>query len=198
MRICLLILFVLAGCSQVIDVGAECSSDRDCRSDLICEESLCVFRPTAPATCRTVYGVEPSAALDPSVIRFGMLMPTTGDLGPVGQAIERAVGLAATEINQNGGIDGRRFGLISCDTGSDPKTALEGARWLVEGARVPAFIGPARSTVTLEVFNEIAYANDVLVMSPRRRVLRSRTCVIMTFCGARFQPMTSKGLQFPG
>ena len=99
MRICLLILFVLAGCSQVIDVGAECSSDRDCRSDLICEESLCVFRPTTPATCRTVCRVEPSAALDPSVIRFGMLMPTT-EIGPVGQAIERAVGLAARDQSE--------------------------------------------------------------------------------------------------
>jgi len=127
---------------------------------------LCVTRPAPPSFCRTIYGVESSLALSRTVTHIGMLMPTTGDLGPVGLAIERAVGLAALEINQSGAVDGRMFGVLSCDTGSDPEQAVTAARWLVDSARVPAIIGPARSTVTLDVFNRVAYPSKTLVMSP--------------------------------
>jgi branched-chain amino acid transport system substrate-binding protein len=153
-------------CSITLDVDNECQHDDDCRPDLICEESLCVTRPTPPASCKTVYGVEPSQALNHDVIQVGMLMPTTGELGPVGLAMELAVGLAAVEINQSGGIDGRSFAVISCDTGTDTEQAVLAAQWLIEGARVPAIIGPARSTVALEVFNRVAHSRETLVMSP--------------------------------
>ena len=120
-----------------------------------------------PALCHTVFGVETLAdAQADDVITLGMLMPTTGQLGTLGQSIARGAALALDEINQSGGIGGKRIAVILCDTAVDEEQALEGAEWLIANFNVPAIIGPAASSVTIRVFNDIGRPNGVLMISP--------------------------------
>lgn len=122
--------------------------------------------PLTPELCHTVYGVRPEEALSDRTILLGLLMDRTGEGGPTGQSIELAAVLALEEINEIGGLDGKRFGMVACDTAGIEDQAVEAAQWLVEKARVPAIIGPAASSEAIRVFNDVTKANGVLLISP--------------------------------
>ena len=64
-------------------------------------------------------------------IRVGNLMPYTGNLKPFG-AIGKAEAAYFDMINERGGINGRKVRFISYDDNSDPTTALDLTRGLVE------------------------------------------------------------------
>ena len=72
---------------------------------------------------------------DPGVtdneIRIGNVMPYTGALSAFG-AIGRAEAAYFDMINERGGINGRKVRFISYDDNSDPSTALDLTRGLVE------------------------------------------------------------------
>lgn len=176
---------LLGGCSFTLDFDDQCSADGDCPGAQTCAQGLCTGGLTLdggvdadpdvdagplvkPEACRNTYSVPESTLLDDEamVIRLGMLMPTTGDLGPVGLAIEQAAALAADEINASGGVDGMPIGIVACDTQTNPDQAEALAEWLVERARVPAIIGPATSSGTLQVFNRVAKPSGTLLISP--------------------------------
>lgn len=165
---CALALGLLGGCTLLVDVDDECTADADCGGELRCVQNLCVATgvTVAPVECNHYYGVPEDRIFDDDVVRVGMLMPTTGDLGAVGLAIERAAALAVDEINQASGLDGRRIGIIACDTATDLDQARRLADWLIKSARVPAIIGPATSTNTLGVFTDVARPNGTLIISP--------------------------------
>lgn len=189
-------LFALSGCSVILDVDDDCTTDGDCAAGQRCEQNLCVAGDPPdtqpgldagldagdantgapeprPVECRSTYAVGEGELFEDGfvvfaddIIRVGMLMPTTGDLGPVGLAIEQAAALAAEEINETGGVDGARIGIIACDTATDPAQAQRLAGWLIESAGVEAIIGPATSSGTLEVFTNVARPTGTLLVSP--------------------------------
>ena len=82
-------------------------------------------------------GAEP--VLTPGVsdteIRIGSLMPYTGSLAAFG-AIGRAEAAYFDMVNDNGGINGRKVWFISYDDSSDPTTAAEWTRKLIETDQV--------------------------------------------------------------
>lgn len=92
-------------------------------------------------------------------------MALTGFLGPMGTEIVKGVQLAVTEANESGGIAGRQIELIVEDTATDPATALEACKKLVEVNGVDIIIGPMASG---EVRGIGEYCNDseVVVISP--------------------------------
>jgi len=53
--------------------------------------------------------------------------------------------------------------MLVCDHGSDPSQV---ARHLVEDANVPVIIGASFSSTTLQIFDDVAHAANVLVLSP--------------------------------
>ena len=116
--------------------------------------------------CPTVHGISVEQVGNPEIVILGVLLPFSGQLGAFGQPIAQAVYLAVDQINQNGGLDGRRVGVVTCDTGTEVALATAAARRLVDQVGVPAIIGPAASSITLEVFNEVAKPAGVLVITP--------------------------------
>ncbi len=162
----------LAACSLALPFDAECATDFDCESfgkGLRCADDLCVAVATEDletAPCDALYGVDKEAAGDPDTILIGSILPKTGQLGVVGLPIERAVALAVDEINSAGGLGGRKLGLVGCDSGSTPDKAIEAAIYLRDHVRVPAIVGPATSSATIETFNQVAHAAGVLHVSP--------------------------------
>ena len=64
-------------------------------------------------------------------IRIGNVMPYSGSLQALG-AIGKAEAAYFEMINERGGINGRKVRFISYDDKSDPSTALERTRGLIE------------------------------------------------------------------
>jgi branched-chain amino acid transport system substrate-binding protein len=73
-------------------------------------------------------------------IRIGSLMPYTGPLAAFG-TIGRAEAAYFDMINDNGGINGRKVRFISYDDSSDPATAVEQTRKLIEEDQVLLMFG---------------------------------------------------------
>src|SRR3954447_13191100 len=75
-----------------------------------------------------------------SEIRIGNLMPYTGALSAFA-AIGKAEAAYFDMINDRGGINGRKIQFVSIDNNSDPSTALELTRGLVEKDNVLLMFG---------------------------------------------------------
>lgn len=158
-------------CSLALDFDDECSVDSDCEAvgrGLRCDVGFCVKRdlldPSGP--CDRLFGEDPRVAAPGTVILLGTLLPKSGALGTQGQPMQNGVELAVAEINQVGGVLGRKLGVVACDSGTDAAQAVVAARHLVDVADVKAIVGAGASGVTIEVFNQVAKAANVLMVSP--------------------------------
>lgn len=92
-----------------------------------------------------------TAAALPSEIKIGVLLPLSGDIGPIGAKMLNGAKLAAKQINDRGGIAGRPVKLIPEDTVAQSEKALDAAKKLVEVSGVQVMIGPATSPEVLTV-----------------------------------------------
>jgi ABC-type branched-subunit amino acid transport system substrate-binding protein len=81
-----------------------------------------------------------AAAITDTEIRIGNIMPYTGPLAAF-STIGRTEAAYFDMINERGGINGRKIRFISYDDSSDPTTALEETRKLVEADNVLLIFG---------------------------------------------------------
>ena len=95
--------------------------------------------------------------------RVGVLLPETGDLGPLGETIRDGALLAADTIN-DADVDVSVDYQVE-DTQTDPQAGISGAEALVS-AGYPAVVGSASSNVNLQVSPEVFIPNGVVGMSP--------------------------------
>lgn len=173
------LLSAMAGCTAVLDFDDECAEDLDCASigrGLRCDDGFCVAKELIePAPCATcapnsgcdrLYGEDPRLAEPGTVLTIGTLLPRSGALGAFGDAMDNGVKLAVSEINQSGGVLGKKLAVVSCDDGTDANQAERAAHHLADVANVQAIIGAGASGVTIEAFNRVAKAARILMMSP--------------------------------
>jgi len=95
--------------------------------------------------------------------RVGVLLPETGDLGPLGETMRDGALLAADTIN-DADVDVSVDYQVE-DTQTDPQAGISGAEALVS-AGYPAVVGSASSNVNLQVSPEVFVPNGVVGMSP--------------------------------
>jgi ABC-type branched-subunit amino acid transport system substrate-binding protein len=170
------LLGLTASCTLTRTSVDSCSSNTDCRGGFgigsICNgEGLCEKAPTNPRCTRTF----PEDLLSrpesyPNAIVFGSLVVSGIESQ---RARENATRLAATQVNEQGGLDGRLFGIVFCDVAEDPKydslkradAVIATGKYLAEVIGAPAFVGPSASPDTLALFNALK-GQDVLIMSP--------------------------------
>jgi branched-chain amino acid transport system substrate-binding protein len=115
--------------------------------------------PTATTVASTLAPTT-TAAPDDGVLRLGVLLPLSGPGAEIGQSMENAVTLAVEDINAAGGVGGVGVERAVADEGEGPVMAARAVQQLLS-ADVDAIVGPASSTVAL----------DVLVTLRRERVL---------------------------
>lgn len=168
---------VLASCTLTRTSVDACKASSDCRSAFgigsVCDpgEGLCRKAPTNSRCTRTF----PEDLLSrpesyPNAIVFGSLVVSGIESQ---RARENATRLAVTQVNEQGGIDGRLFGVVFCDVAEDPKydslkradAVVATGRYLADVIGAPAFVGPSASPDVLAVFKALQ-GKDVLVMSP--------------------------------
>ena len=157
-------------------VGASSSCDFDVNGDIVTAAyDIVDFQDGELVTVDTVeFGDELSdedqeeTAEDPVGVddfeaMVGLLMPETGDLGPLGGPIRDGALLAADQIN-DADIDITVDTRVE-DTQTDPQAGISGANALVD-AGYPSVVGPAASNVNLQVADQVFIPNGVVGNSP--------------------------------
>ncbi len=84
-------------------------------------------------------------------LKIGALLAVTGPASFLGAPEARTLEMLVEDLNQKGGVDGRRIQLIVKDTAGDPAKAVSFAKQLMEEEKVFAIIGPATSGETLAI-----------------------------------------------
>lgn len=92
-----------------------------------------------------------ASAADP--VKIGFVTTFSGRLSVHGSLSKQGAELAVKEINNAGGILGRKVEAIFEDDGGDPKKGAEAAKKLVQSDKVDALMGVISSEVALEVSN---------------------------------------------
>jgi ABC-type branched-subunit amino acid transport system substrate-binding protein len=165
-----------ASCSLTRSSVDSCRTNADCRAAFgaaqICGEGgLC--QPADPSPrCTSTFPVDLLTRPEsyPNAFIVGALMDRSVETQG---AREDAIRLAATQVNEERGLDGRLFGVVFCDIAENAEydsakrtdAAVASARHLVEVLGVPAIVGPSSSADALAVFDAVE-ASGALVISP--------------------------------
>src|SRR5258707_15434436 len=80
----------------------------------------------------------PASAQEP--IKVGMSGPFSGGLSLLGQSVRDGVEVAFGEINDQGGVNGRKLQFIAEDDGYEPMRTIASARKLVEQDKAAALL----------------------------------------------------------
>jgi branched-chain amino acid transport system substrate-binding protein len=91
----------------------------------------------------------PAPAASNSPIVVGVVAPMTGDLGDFGTQVTRGIGMAMDEINEKGGINGRKLEMKVCDDLCNPQQAAACAQKMVADKEIFAVLGHICSSATL-------------------------------------------------
>lgn len=84
-------------------------------------------------------------------ILIGAVLPFTGAQAAEGSNQERAILLALEQLNDAGGIDGRKLRLLARDSHSSIERGLAAATELLESGRVNGLLGPSEADLVSQV-----------------------------------------------
>jgi branched-chain amino acid transport system substrate-binding protein len=101
----------------------------------------------------------------PQVIQIGATLPLTGDVASYGVSAQHGMEILVQQVNDSGGIDGRRFEVVFQDDEGKASEAVNIMNNFVNVLKVPAVIGSAGSSVTLAIA-PIANKTKTLLISP--------------------------------
>jgi branched-chain amino acid transport system substrate-binding protein len=97
-------------------------------------------------------------------IRIGAISPFTGDGANYGKAARTAINMAVDEINNAGGIHGKKLEVLYEDDKGSPRDALSAFQKLMNVNKVPAVLGPFYSGNVLACAPE-AERNRVVLLT---------------------------------
>lgn len=98
-------------------------------------------------------------------IKVGTLGPYSGDTASYGTAAKAGIELAVSEINDAGGINGKKVELVSYDTKGDATEAVNAYNRLRDSDGVVAIVGPVLSGEALAI-KDLAKADNMPMLSP--------------------------------
>jgi branched-chain amino acid transport system substrate-binding protein len=105
------------------------------------------------------------ATKEAGTIKIGVVLSTTGLLGPMGQDMMKAARLAAKEINDSGGVLGKQIELVEEDDTTDAAKCLERVKKMVEIDGVKVLVGGMTSGAAMASGPYIA-GKSVLMVTP--------------------------------
>ena len=98
-------------------------------------------------------------------IKVGANFEMTGNVANYGSATLDGLKLAIKEVNDAGGINGKKITLVTADNKSDPTEAANAATKLISDDKVKVLVGPAVSAAVLAE-SQIAEENKIPVIAP--------------------------------
>ncbi|WDY60099.1 cytochrome c/ABC transporter substrate-binding protein [Pseudomonas sp. PSKL.D1] len=87
-------------------------------------------------------GEERDPGVEQSVLRLGTLLPASGPLAGAAHVVRAVLEDAIAQLNQNGGIHGRRLELVVLDPGDNPASAEQALSRLLDQEQAFALIAP--------------------------------------------------------
>lgn len=88
-------------------------------------------------------GCSDNAGSDDGEVKVGVLVPLTGEFGSFGEPWQRAMELAADDVNEVGGLpDDANLELVVDDEQTDPEAGVQAARKMIDSNGVAAILGP--------------------------------------------------------
>lgn len=107
-----------------------------------------------------------SALADDGVIKIGVIGPVTGESSEdMGQSIIGGARVFASDINQMGGILGRRVEIVERDDKAKPDIGVQVSKELIEKEKVVAAVGFANTGVALPAAKVFQNAKIPLIVS---------------------------------
>src|SRR5690349_7052404 len=88
-------------------------------------------------------------------IKIGVTQPLTGAFAASGNYVAQGARLAGDEINQAGGVLGKKLELIVEDNKSNPTEAVATAEKLIVKDKVPVMLGAWGSGLTLAIMPKL-------------------------------------------
>lgn len=111
----------------------------------------------------SVLALSPSAGTaQTGPIKIGVVTPVSGTYAGIGQQVKWGLELAAKEINDGGGVMGRKLELIYEDSEANPAVATQKAEKLFQVENVDFLTGTVNSGATLAV-GQVAERNGKLI-----------------------------------
>lgn len=135
---------------------------------------------TGGGTETTTKGGTPGDAKGKTV-KLGALYPLTGPYGGLAKTMKQGVNLAVKQLNENGGINGKKVEAIGEDTQASPQTGKQKARKLVEQDNVDALFGCISSAVGSAVAGYAAQVNIPFYPDVAADSLTMENCKRTTF-----------------
>jgi ABC-type branched-subunit amino acid transport system substrate-binding protein len=113
-----------------------------------------------------------------TTILIGQSSPFSGSNKELGDDIREGLQAYFKQVNESGGVHGRKIELIALDDGNDTKRSGENARILIEQRGVLALIGYASATLSLPALpfvekNKIAFVGPFTGAEPMRAFRRN-------------------------
>lgn len=93
----------------------------------------------------------PALAQGSEAVRIGALNPLTGAGATYGTGMQKAIQIAVDQVNEEGGVLGKKVELFTADGETDPNAAVRAVNKLVNLNKVDAVMGTYASAVTLAV-----------------------------------------------
>ncbi|MBS3756927.1 MAG: ABC transporter substrate-binding protein [Desulfobacterales bacterium] len=107
-----------------------------------------------------------SPAYGEETVKLGALIPMTGDLQAYGKSSLTGVQLAEKQINEAGGVLGRKLTIKVGDTQTKPQAGIDAAQKLVSIHNVSGIVGALSSGVTIPVAQSVTKSAGVPQISP--------------------------------
>jgi branched-chain amino acid transport system substrate-binding protein len=119
---------------------------------------------TATALLAATTGLVACGPKEEETIKIGAILPLTGDAAAYGKWIQEGLELGVADINEEGGIDGKKLEIIYEDDAADPTTAVNAISKLIKVDKVPIVFGSWVSSCVLSIA-PIANMNHTVVMA---------------------------------
>ncbi|MFP1645386.1 ABC transporter substrate-binding protein [Pontitalea aquivivens] len=103
------------------------------------------------ATSLTAIALWSTGAFAQDTIKMGGIMSMTGGGASIGVVADNAWRMAIDEINEAGGILGKKVEYVLADTMTDPTHGVSETRRLIENEGIQILVGPATSQETMGI-----------------------------------------------
>lgn len=100
-----------------------------------------------------------------NTIEFGAILPLTGNAAQWGKPVQNSTMMAEKEINDAGGVDGKKIKIIYEDSQANPSNGVSAMQNLINNYKPVAVIGAVASSVSLAIA-PIANKNKIPLISP--------------------------------
>ncbi len=108
---------------------------------------------------------QPAKDLTPDAISIGLMVPFSLEQKSSVE-IFAAADIAADEVNQQGGINGKRFRVIRADDGNSEKAGISITHEMIDRFQIKLLIGPHSSDNAVALINSVALPKQLPVFLP--------------------------------